>query len=231
MRPVSANRGKDRRDRPTACACPPTRRPVLPDAARRDQPNPQPLRLTTDTPADRSRRTRDHRSPRVATDWLSTWPRGRGRRVVVALERSVPLFVQHIRKRRGWQYPDIAGRSGPRGVCDHRPLNERVSAAVEQGRQPRNAGVAAADAHPACPCVGIGRCRSARAEAEQPVSAPAWLDAPPAPLDLDGPRQDFRPFDLAGGPEQPMLSQIAERLREDPGGPAVDDGTRRLTAC
>lgn len=49
------------------------------------------------------------------------------------------------------------------------------------------------------------------------------------PLDLDGPCLDFVPFDLVGGPELPMLSQIAEHFREDPDGTAFDDGMRRLT--
>ncbi len=57
----------------------------------------------------------------------------------------------------------------------------------------------------------------------------AWLDASSAPLDLDGPGLDFTPVDLVCGPEQPMLSQIADRLRDDPGAPALDDGTLRLT--
>lgn len=55
-----------------------------------------------------------------------------------------------------------------------------------------------------------------------------WFDAPLVPLDLDGPFMDFVPFDLVGGPEIPMLTQIAEHFRNDPDALAIDDGTRRL---
>ena len=57
----------------------------------------------------------------------------------------------------------------------------------------------------------------------------AWTDTATEPLDLDGPRLEFTPFDLAIGPEMPMLSQIKDRLREDPDSLAVDDGSLQLT--
>jgi len=56
-----------------------------------------------------------------------------------------------------------------------------------------------------------------------------WTDTSTDPLDLDGPRLEFTPFDLVIGPERSMLSQIEDRFREDPDSLAVDDGSLQLT--
>jgi acyl-coenzyme A synthetase/AMP-(fatty) acid ligase len=63
------------------------------------------------------------------------------------------------------------------------------------------------------------------------MTAVAWLDRPVAQLDQDGPRSDFTSFDLVDGPERPLLSQIADRLLDDPRRLALDDGSRRLTCA
>ena len=46
---------------------------------------------------------------------------------------------------------------------------------------------------------------------------------------MDGPREEFTPFDLLIGPEMSLLSQIKDRLREEPQCHAIDDGSLQLT--
>ena len=58
-----------------------------------------------------------------------------------------------------------------------------------------------------------------------------WTDTAIEPLDLDGPRQKFTPFDLVNGPEKPILSLIKDRLQEDLHRLAVDDGSLQLTGA
>jgi len=62
------------------------------------------------------------------------------------------------------------------------------------------------------------------------MSGICWQDEGRAALlDRDGPGCDFTPFDLVGGPEFGLLSQIAVRTAGHPDALAVDDGVRRLS--
>ena len=58
---------------------------------------------------------------------------------------------------------------------------------------------------------------------------PNWRTAPGVPLDLDGPEDDFDPFDLRSGPETAILSYVVAQAERRPDHVAIVDDRRSVT--